>query len=1743
MKTTILKYIVCAAMLLFFQAVLAQGSTVIFSATGDVPYGSNEIPIFQQQIADHNLYSPSKFLIHLGDIKEGTSSCPESIYQDVSGILKELAAPCYIVPGDNEYNDCSDPTQAWQYWTAYFMRFEENFCGAFATEHQSVRQENFAFLLDGVLFVGINLVGGRVHSQNEWNTRMQQDADWVDFQFQNKKSQVRAAVVFAQAGPDNSNRDLFFNQFRASAATFAKPVLFMQGDGHSWKNDKPFPEQNITRVQVNNGGEEDPVQVTVNTSTTNPWVFLRNPWSNNPPLYNVPPCVEAGPDTTITLPGAANLHARVKDDGVPLNPGAVTLAWSKTSGPGTVIFANPSAAKTTASFSAPGTYLLRLTASDGSLQNYDELIVTVNGQGAYLAVNDATVTEGNSGTVNAVFTVTLSGSTGQTVTVNYATANGTAAQGSDYTAQSGTLTFSGSTVTRAITVAVIGDLTVEPDETFFVNLSGATNATIGDGQGLGTILNDDVPPPPVISSFSPAKGPHGTQVTITGSNFSGATQVAFNTTSAPGFIIDSDTRIRANVPSGATSGKIRVTNPAGSALSATDFIITHTLAVTVSGSGSVTLDPPGGVYDQGSVVTLTAVPAAGWQFLGWSGDLSGSANPAGITMNGNKNVTAGFVEQGGGGSVVYMETRGGGAYGTIVTTSASLAAVSGDLYLAAISTRPLMNALSVSGLGLTWTRVQAQCSGRGATGVEVWMALGTPSASGPVSAAFPGNANAVITVSRYSGVAATNPIGTAISGNTLGLNGACSGGVDNSAYSFDLNVSAGGAMVYCAAAMRNKTHTPGSGYSERIEIFQGASGNVAGLAIEDRGIPSPALVTVNGTFSGSVDWAVAALEIKPGNAGSPPPQYTLTLNATGSGSVSANPPGGVYDSATVVTLTASPAAGYQFSGWSGDLSGSTNPAAITMNANKTVTATFTALPQYTLTVNIAGSGTVTLNPPGGVYTAATVVTLTAAPAAGFVFSGWSGDLSGSANPAAITMDANKTVTATFTALPQYTLTANISGNGTVQLNPPGGIYNQGTVVSLTAVPGTGFRFSGWSGDLSGTANPASLTMDANKTVTATFTPIPQYTLTLATVGSGAITANPPATNGVYDSAAVVTLTAVPDAGWRFSGWSGDLSGTANPASLTMNANKTVTATFAPIPRYTLTLSTVGLGAITADPPAPGGVYDSAAVVTLTANADPGWTFSGWSGDLSGSINPEIITMNTNKTVVATFTERMEVVYEQTVSGGAANAAQVTTSTAIAGVSGDLYLAAISTRPRASVSAVSGLGLSWTRLAAQCAGRNLTGVEIWMAQGNPGGNGAVTAVLSNAAAVVLAVSRYSGVDATAPVGNLISGNTVGLNGPCSGGSDNSAYALNLPVSVSGAMVYSAVAIRNRTHTPGAGYSERIEIFANNGFNRVGIAVQDQSIAGPGNILVNGTFSGSVDWAVIGLEIKPRSVSTARLWSFSPGNPATLEQPLSTAGGPAALTSAPGEGTPLSAFSSLQFEVKDLPEAIRQAKLRLYGVNHSPEELRIYPLRAVAEERRVNAANLSAPNDAPLSGGVHLDAHWIEYDLTALIRQSGSYVFAFSGVAPEHFNSLSSGGDHIIARLIIETAADPSAAAPATDSSPELAQGSPALSRAAGSEEDPPAVPEELFLNANYPNPFNSDTRIEYGVPEAMHLRLVVYNLLGQQVRKLTEGYQPAGAQTALWDGRDDNGVPLGSGIYFIRLRAGDQQIVRKAILQK
>ncbi len=140
------------------------------------------------------------------------------------------------------------------------------------------------------------------------------------------------------------------------------------------------------------------------------------------------------------------------------------------------------------------TFVVNLTSpTNATLSDSQGTGTILNNDGPVLSIGNATVTEGNTGTTNAVFTVSLSTASSQTVTVRYATANGTATAGSDYTAISGTLTFTPGQLTRTIAVPVLGDTVVEPNETFVVNLTSPTNATLSDSQGTGTILNNDGP--------------------------------------------------------------------------------------------------------------------------------------------------------------------------------------------------------------------------------------------------------------------------------------------------------------------------------------------------------------------------------------------------------------------------------------------------------------------------------------------------------------------------------------------------------------------------------------------------------------------------------------------------------------------------------------------------------------------------------------------------------------------------------------------------------------------------------------------------------------------------------------------------------------------------------------------------------------------------------------------------------------------------------------------------------------------------------------------------------------------------------------------------------------------------------------------------------------------------------------------------------------------------------------------------
>jgi hypothetical protein len=226
-----------------------------------------------------------------------------------------------------------------------------------------------------------------------------------------------------------------------------------------------------------------------------------------------------------------------------------------------------------------------------------------------------------------------------------------------------------------------------------------------------------------------------------------------------------------------------------------------------------------------------------------------------------------FAPSSSGNYVVLEEIQtGASTESETVTTSGNLTGVSGHLYLAAISTKARVHLDSLSGLGLTWTLVQYQCSGRGSTMVEMWMAMGTPSSNGPVTAFCTGApTSSVITVMRYSGINSGDPIGNVISGSTNGENGggSCVLGTDSDHYSFSLTTTTNNAVVCAAVALRSRTHTPGAGYTERAEVTQGTANTAAGIAVADKNVELVSTVSVDGSLSGDTDWSVVAVEIKP----------------------------------------------------------------------------------------------------------------------------------------------------------------------------------------------------------------------------------------------------------------------------------------------------------------------------------------------------------------------------------------------------------------------------------------------------------------------------------------------------------------------------------------------------------------------------------------------------------------------------------------------------------------------------------------------------------------------------------------------------------------------------------------------------------------------------------------------------------------------------------------------------------------
>lgn len=290
-------------------------------------------------------------------------------------------------------------------------------------------------------------------------------------------------------------------------------------------------------------------------------------------------------------------------------------------------------------------------------------------------------------------------------------------------------------------------------------------------------------------------------------------------------------------------------------------------------------------------------------------------------------------------------------------------------------------------------------------------------------------------------------------------------------------------------------------------------------------------------------------------------QYQLTTTVEGEGSISEEiieQTTASYDYGTTVRLIANPSIGWEFKEWTGGITSTENPIDITVVEEVSVTAVFVRK-KFTVTTNTEGEGTVSIAPAEESYEYESTVELTATPSEGWVFSEWKGVANSSENPLSLVIEENKEITAVFKRK-QYDLSINIEGEGTVaeEIVAQPSQYEYETQVKLTANSIEGWEFAGWSGDIEGTENPITITIDKAKVVTATFQR-KQFTITTETSGSGIITLTP--LSEFYEFESSIQLSAEPSEGWAFGSWSGDIESEENPLEFRITKDLNIKANF------------------------------------------------------------------------------------------------------------------------------------------------------------------------------------------------------------------------------------------------------------------------------------------------------------------------------------------------------------------------------------------------------------------------------------------------------------------------------------------------------------------------------------------------------------------------------------------------------
>ncbi|WP_425530276.1 beta strand repeat-containing protein [Xanthomonas campestris] len=823
-----------------------------------------------------------------------------------------------------------------------------------------------------------------------------------------------------------------------------------------------------------------------------------------------------------------------------------------------------------------------------------------------LSINDVSINEGNSGTTMATFTVSLSAASGQTVSVNYASADGTATAGSDYVARSGTLTFAPGTTAQGVAITVNGDTAVEPNETFSVGLSGASNASIARATGAGTILNDDV-----VVTVGPASLPAATAGSAYSQNLS-----ASGGTAPYSFAVTAGA-----LPAGLTLSAAGVLSGTPTATGSFNFTATATDSggSPTSGNRAYTLTVAG------ATVTLpaTSLPAgtAGQAYSGALNPATGGippytyavtagALPAGITLNGSSGALTGTP-----GSV------GSFAFSVTATDSTSGTPSQGTRgYTLNIAAPPIVVAPSTLPAATRGTAYSQTLSASGGTAPYTYaLASGalpaglTLASNGTLSgtATVEGSFNFTVTATDAGSFTANQAYSLTVAGPNLVLPASSlPAGTAGQAYSASITPATGGTAPYSYALTAGALPTG--------VVVDVATGGLSGTP------------TVAGTFN----FTLTVSDSTPSPAAQASRSYTLSIAAPVIVVAPTALPAATRGTAYSQTLSASGGtAPYTYAVSAGNV-----PAGLTLASNGTlsgtatvegsfnftVTATdaniFTASQAYAVTVAGPNLALPASNLPAG--TAGQAYTAAISPATGGT-APYSYALTAGALPSGVVLDAatgalsgTPTVSGTFNftltvtdstpspaAQANQSYTLSIAGATLVPSQPTLPPAVRGTPYSqvLTATGGVApYTYSVASGTL-----PAGLTLASNGVLSGTPTAEGSTSFTIAVADAGNATATQAYTFTVSTAAPVAvadTAATMSDAAVTVPVTANDTGNITAIAIATAPTNGTAAVNGLELV-YTPAAGFVGTDVVSYTVTGSGGT-SAAATVTIAVNARP-----------------------------------------------------------------------------------------------------------------------------------------------------------------------------------------------------------------------------------------------------------------------------------------------------------------------------------------------------------------------------------------------------------------------------------------------------------------------------------------------------------------------------------------------------------